>query len=84
MFDNFGINISNLFKKAEKERMDLHHPYVGTEHLLLAILKSNDECLKILNKYNITYESFFSDFLIFSLENSYLFRRKWYICRAKT
>ena len=40
--------------------MDLHHPYVGTEHLLLAILKSNDECLKILNKYNITYESFYN------------------------
>lgn len=58
MFDNFGINISNLFKSAEKERIELHHPYVGTEHLLLAILKTNDECLKILNKYNITYESF--------------------------
>ena len=64
MFDNFGINISNLFKKAEKERMNLHHPYVGTEHLLLAILKSNDECLKILNKYNITYESFYKELTI--------------------
>lgn len=64
MFDNFGINISNLFKSAEKERMDLHHPYVGTEHLLLAILKSNDECLKILNKYNITYDSFYKELVI--------------------
>ena len=27
---------------------------------------------------------FFSDFLIFLSVNSYLFRRKWYICRAKT
>ena len=39
--------------------------------------------LLIDNKTN-TYEPFFSDFLTFSLENSYLFCRKWYICRAKT
>lgn len=61
MFDNFGINITNLFKNAEKERLDLCHPYVGTEHLLLAILKTDDSCNKTLNKHNITYDSFYKE-----------------------
>ena len=39
--------INNILKNAECEMKRLHHPYVGSEHLLLAILKSND----ILTKY---------------------------------
>ena len=58
MFENFGLGISNIFKTAENIRYDLRHPYVGSEHLLLAILKQNDEITNILKKYNITYTSF--------------------------
>lgn len=32
--------MDKLFKMAEEEMMSLHHPYVGTEHFLLACLKS--------------------------------------------
>ena len=38
MFDNYGIEIAQVFKKAEKLRKTLKHPHVGSEHLLLAIL----------------------------------------------
>ncbi len=31
--------MEELFKVAEKEMKELRHPYVGTEHLLLAYLK---------------------------------------------
>lgn len=40
-----------LFSMAEEEMMSLHHPYVGTEHLMLAYLK------KYQNRH-ITYEKF--------------------------
>lgn len=64
MFENFGVNISNLFKNAEKERIHLHHPYVGTEHLLLAILKSKDNIVNILNSYNLNYDNFYKELVM--------------------
>ena len=40
---------------AKKEMYELRHPYVGSEHLLLAILNhSNLEITKFLNDYGIT------------------------------
>lgn len=58
MFENFGFEISKLFKEAEKERYELKHPYVGSEHLLLAILKSKNDIVKKLNSYNLSYDRF--------------------------
>ncbi|MBR1413365.1 MAG: ATP-dependent Clp protease ATP-binding subunit [Bacilli bacterium] len=58
MFDNFDIRTSNIFKKAEKERYELSHPYVGSEHLLLALLSENNDLTKVLNKYDLTYKRF--------------------------
>lgn len=58
MFENFGFEISKLFKDAETIRYDLRHPYVGSEHLLLAVLKNNNEVAKELKKYNINYTNF--------------------------
>ena len=58
MFENFGLEISKIFKSAELIRYDLRHPYVGSEHLLLAMLKEDNEVSKILKKYNITYTNF--------------------------
>ena len=58
MFENFGLGISKIFKTAENIRYDLRHPYVGSEHLLLAILKEQSEISNILKKYNVTYTSF--------------------------
>ncbi len=58
MFNNFGVHISNIFKKAEEERYLMHHPYVGTEHLLLAILAIDKEMAEYLRNYKLTYEIF--------------------------
>ena len=58
---NFLINenIKNILRYAEKERYDLKHPYVGTEHLLLSFLKiGNDEIKNILNDYGLSYDLF--------------------------
>ncbi len=58
MYNNFDLRISKILKNAEKEMQELNHPYVGSEHLLLAILNSNDEIVKILNKYGLNYKNF--------------------------
>ena len=44
---------------AQEEMASLNHPYVGSEHLFLSILKHTDlEITKVLNNYGITYEAF--------------------------
>ncbi len=58
MFNNFGFEICKIFKLAEKERIDLCHPYVGTEHLVLAILKNENEVSTELENYDLTYHNF--------------------------
>ena len=58
MFNNFGFIGSKILKLAEEERASMHHPYVGSEHLLLAILKSDITLKKVLNEYNLTYKKF--------------------------
>ena len=58
MFNNFGITGANILKQAESEKKALHHPYVGTEHLLLAILLVDEEMSNYLKGYNLTYENF--------------------------
>ena len=57
MFNNFGMHLSNIFRKAEEERFELRHPYVGTEHLLLAILANDKEMANYFKEYRLTYES---------------------------
>ena len=43
---------------AKDEMMKLNHPYVGSEHLLLAILSYKNAVSTKLYKYDITYERF--------------------------
>lgn len=63
MFDNYGIEIAQIFKKAEKLRKILRHPYVGSEHLLLALLDSDNIVSRKLKLYGLTYEIFKSELI---------------------
>lgn len=58
MFNNFGFIGSKILKDAEEERKLLSHPYVGSEHLLLAILKNNSEIKDRLEEIGLTYKKF--------------------------
>ncbi len=58
MFGNFDEEARKILVLAKKEMKELKHPYVGSEHLLLAILKDNNEISKKLRNYNLTYEVF--------------------------
>lgn len=57
MKKNFNSCIRKVLEYAEEEMLNLNHPYVGTEHLLLALLKC-EKTKKILKKYNLTYDRF--------------------------
>ena len=50
----YNSETSKILKIAEKEMLSCHHPYVGTEHLLLSLLK-NKNISKICYKYNLNY-----------------------------
>lgn len=56
-FDKFSEGAAQVFVTAQDEARGLGHPYVGTEHLLLAIIKvDNEQTTRILRNYSITYE----------------------------
>ena len=57
MNNNYSYEVSKILKIAEREMMELRHPYVGTEHLLLSLLQI-DAISKITSKYDLTYENF--------------------------
>ena len=63
MFNNFGFIGSKLLKEAEKEREELSHPYVGSEHLLLAILKGDSKTKEVLEDAGLTYKKFRSELI---------------------
>ena len=53
----YNSETSKILKVAEKEMLSCHHPYVGTEHLLLSLLK-NKNISKICYKYNLNYYNY--------------------------
>ena len=57
MFVNFSEEVRHILKQAEKERTDLNHPYVGSEHLLLSLLK-NSKLKEVFEKRGLTYNKF--------------------------
>ena len=56
MFNNFTEEARKILVKAKEEMSLLRHPYVGSEHLLLSILKNENNVSKRLKQYDITYE----------------------------
>ena len=57
MFSKFDENAQKVLLLAKKEMSDLRHPYVGSEHLLLAILHNVElQVTKLLIQYGITYD----------------------------
>ena len=49
--------LDEIVKLAEKEMLKLNHPYVGSEHLILALLHNSD-IKDICASYGLTYQLF--------------------------
>lgn len=58
MIGNFSEEAQNVLTRAKIEMMELKHPYIGTEHLILAILYGENEICEKLKAYNLTYKKF--------------------------
>ena len=57
MFVNFSEETKHILKEAQKEKEELNHPYIGSEHIFLAILK-NKKLKQVFLKNNLSYELF--------------------------
>ena len=58
MFGQFTEEARKILINAKIEMTELKHPYVGSEHFLLAILKGKNNVSKKLKQYNLDYEIF--------------------------
>lgn len=58
MFSRFSEEAQKVLMNAKKEMQKLKHPYVGSEHLMLAIIKSNKDIGKKMNDLGVTYSNF--------------------------
>ena len=58
MFGNFTEEARAVLVNAKLEMFNLKHPYVGSEHLVLALLKTYNNVSKKLKKYNLDYDKF--------------------------
>lgn len=63
MLGNFNEEAQFILLKAKNEMVSLNHPYIGTEHLVLSILKNEDNLSKRLADYGLTYDSFKTEIL---------------------
>ena len=58
MFSKFDENAQKIIISAKSEMQSLCHPYVGSEHVMLAILNNNNEVSKKLKEFNVDYKRF--------------------------
>ena len=58
MFGNFTEEAKKIMVGAKTEMKELKHPFVGSEHLMLSILKNDKQIALKLKTYNLDYESF--------------------------
>lgn len=58
MFSKFDEEAQKVMLEAKREMQALKHPYVGSEHLMLAILKGNNDVSKKLKTFGIDYKKF--------------------------
>ena len=55
---SFSSEVQEIFREAFNYAQGMAHVYVGTEHLMLAILKRSSPKLELLKKYGLLYDSF--------------------------
>ena len=58
MYNSFTEEARKILMSAKEEMKKLKHPYVGSEHLLLSILKDKNEISDKLKEYNLDYDRF--------------------------
>ena len=58
MDGNFSDRLQDVIRLSREEALRLGHDYIGTEHLLLSLLRDEDNiATQILHQFNVTYDS---------------------------
>lgn len=63
MLGNFNEEAQFILLKSKEEMLSLNHPYIGTEHLVLSILKNKTPLSEKLSDYGLTYDTFKTEIL---------------------
>ncbi len=63
MFGNFEEEARCVLVRAKEEMYNLNHPYVSSEHLLLSILKVDNDISSRLKEYDLSYDVFKSEII---------------------
>jgi ATP-dependent Clp protease ATP-binding subunit ClpC len=63
MLSNFNEEAQYILLKARDEMINLKHPYIGSEHLVLSILKNKTTLSERLSDYGLTYNTFKTEIL---------------------
>lgn len=63
MLNSFDDDARKILINSKCEMKNLKHPYVGSEHLLLSILKNANNISKRLKEFDLTYQSFKSELI---------------------
>ncbi len=58
MYNSFTEEARKILISAKEEMKSLKHPYIGSEHLLLSILKDDNEVSEKLKEYDLDYDRF--------------------------
>lgn len=58
MLSNFNEEAQLILLKSKEEMLELNHPYIGTEHLVLSILKQKNNLSEKLATFGLTYQTF--------------------------
>ena len=58
MFSKFSELAQKVLLNSKKEMQDLKHSYVGSEHLLLSLLKYDKDFSNKMGKQGVTYKLF--------------------------
>ena len=58
MLGNFSEESQFILFNAREEMLDLNHPYIGSEHLVLSILKNDENISLRLASFGLTYDKF--------------------------
>jgi len=61
MFIRFSEEAQKVLKNAKGEMQKLKHTFVGSEHLVLSILKNKNSLSRKLNQYGLTYQKFYDE-----------------------
>ncbi|MBQ2639588.1 MAG: ATP-dependent Clp protease ATP-binding subunit [Bacilli bacterium] len=77
MFSKFDEDSQKVLLMARKEMLELKHPYVGSEHLLLSILHNDKEISSFLNKYGLNYDKYKKEIIrVIGVGNS---KNNWFL-----